>query len=199
MKVITKILESANIHYKILEFNRYKKVSRFKELVDSPYTLELMRVIARDRVTARDGRKALQQELEIMELCELSAASGVAPRTAAESTFRQAIGRLSELDLVEETGKKVEGRYVNSYMLKYNLLLFKGEHGSWIPTVIFTCSRKQAILKKEIFRIGARDEDILSILPSSNFCVECGAECEILKGLKRLDRIRKSPKKGKED
>jgi hypothetical protein len=186
------VLKKAKIPHTVLEFDRYRGISRFKELIYSPYTLELMRIIASDRVTSREGRRKLQQMLNSQEVCELSASSGVAARTAPESTFRQAIGRLVEFGLVDEQLQKVEGRAVNTYRLKYNLLLFRGKDGNWIPAVILTCFKKHAIVKTNVAGNEARDEDILSIIPGSNFCTGCQMGCELSQQLRLLDRARKS-------
>ena len=190
--MIINILEKAKIPYKILEFDRFRRMSRFKELMSSPTSLELMRILARDRLTAKDGRKKLQQGLELQEFCEWKTGMGNSPFTAPESTFRINIGRLVEYGLIEEQPRKTEGRYVNTYKLVYNLLLFKGERDNWVPTVIFTCPEKQAIVKVRPLGVEVRDEDMLSILPSSNFCVECKRKCELSQRLKRLDRVKKS-------
>lgn len=189
------MLDKIGIPYMLLDFNRVRKTSRFKELINSPYCVELMRVIAEDSITAKEGKKALQQLLENQELCEFDSNSGIAARTAADSTFRRAIAKLTEFGLVEEQPKKEEGRYINSFKLKHNLLLFKRKNGDWIPAAIFTCKNRQAIVK--IGGAGGKTStgDILDIVPDVNFCLGCRAKCSLFDRLKLLGQSRR-PQQG---
>ncbi len=194
--MIIEVLKKAKMPYTVLEFNRYKGVSRFRELICSPHTLELMRIIAKNWITSRDGRKMLQQILNKQEFCELDPNSGVMARIAPESTFRLAMGRLVEFDLVDEQFQKIDNRPINTYKLKHNLLLFRNRAGAWIPVIVFTCPEKQAIVKAYDTGDNPVDKDILEIIPRSSFCNNCRANCDLFKQLKIIDRLRELNKEG---
>ena len=176
--------------YQILEFDRHRQRSRFARLLGSPVMLEMLAVLADGKVTAKEGREKLFERLQKMELERKKLGYVDFSKKVNQSTFYSCIQWLFENNLIEEGPFKVGGKYVNAYSLKSNFLLFKDEEDKWIPAMLFTCPRKQLILKTS----EITEQSLLENLPDSNLCAFCPEkkECKLYPSLVKFSRFKKA-------